>query len=595
MKRRKLDILCYAAILAFVAVFLIVPIWKALHGAVHDGLGWTMHHVLQVFADPQLRAGLVNSLVIAGFTTIGAALIAFPIAMVQSRCTFGGKGILGAILLAPLILPPFVGAIGMEAILGRTGSLNAFLIDAGILQTPLEIFAEGGLLAIIVIEALHLYPILSLNLAASLANLDPALEEAARNLGASRWQRFRRITLPMLRPGFFAGATIVFVWSFTELGTPLMFGFRTVTSVQIYDGLQAMESSREPYALTFVMFTFATAVYLVGKYTLGRSRAVASTKASVRRTEVPLGRAATIGVWALLGGIAFVACVPHIGVVLSAVSMPGGWYDTILPQTWTLEHFRKALEHPLAAGAIRNSLILSVSAVALDIAIGVAAARILVRTNLPGRALLDALVMLPIAVPGLVLAFGYVSMSLEWPFAGHAPDAVAWLGNILPAGVWSMIDQAPLAWAGNVMGAQPNPFPFLVAAYAMRRLPYIVRSTVAGLEQTPVDLEEAASSAGAKPFRVLKSIVVPLIFANIVAGALLAFSFSMLEVSDSLLLAQREVDYPVTKAIYTLYDRLGDGPAIASAMGTWAMLLLAATLVAASSILGKRMGALFRG
>ena len=95
--------------------------------------------------------------------------------------------------------------------------------------------------------------------------------------------------------------------------------------------------------------------------------------------------------------------------------------------------------------------------------------------------------------------------------------------------------------------------------------------------------------------RILRSIVVPLIFANIVAGALLAFSFSMLEVSDSLLLAQREADYPVTKAIYTLYDRLGDGPAIASAMGTWAMLLLAATLVAASSILGRRMGALFRG
>ena len=595
MKNRGLDKLCYAGILAFIAVFLVVPIWQALHGAVHDRDGWTLHYIAGIFADPQLRAGLVNSLFIALGTTSLAAVIAIPISMVSSRCAFRGKVILNALLLAPLILPPFVGAIGMEAILGRTGSLNTLLMDLRLVSQPIELFAEGGIAAIIVLEALHLYPILSLNLTAALSNIDPGLDEAARNLGASSWQRFRRVTLPLLRPGFFAGATIVFVWSFTELGTPLMFGFRTVTSVQIFDGLKEIESSRQPYALTFVMFAFATGIYLLGKFTLGRSRGGASTKASVRRTERVLTPVETMGAWALLGGIAFLACVPHIGVILSAVSMPGGWYDTILPQTWTLEHFSNALHHPLAAGAIRNSLILAGSAVFLDIVIGVAAARILVRTTLPGRWLLDMLVMLPIAVPGLVLAFGYISMSLNWPFAANAPEGLSWLSAVLPTAVWTWFNEAPLAFAGNIMGAQPNPFPFLIAAYAIRRLPYVVRSTVAGLEQTPVDLEEAAASVGARPLRVLRKIVVPLVFANIVAGALLAFSFSMLEVSDSLLLAQREGDFPVTKAIYTLYDRLGDGPAIASAMGTWAMLLLGATLMAASSVLGKRMGALFRG
>jgi iron(III) transport system permease protein len=122
----------------------------------------------------------------------------------------------------------------------------------------------------------------------------------------------------------------------------------------------------------------------------------------------------------------------------------------------------------------------------------------------------------------------------------------------------------------------------------------VVRSAVAGLQQTSAELEEAGRVAGAGRWLVQRRLVIPLIAANLVAGALLAFSFSMLEVSDSLLLAQRESDYPVTKAIYTLFERLGDGPGIASAMGVWAMALLAVTLLGASALIGKRMGAIFR-
>jgi iron(III) transport system permease protein len=125
-------------------------------------------------------------------------------------------------------------------------------------------------------------------------------------------------------------------------------------------------------------------------------------------------------------------------------------------------------------------------------------------------------------------------------------------------------------------------------------MPYVARSAVAGMEQTSVSLEEAAHNVGASRWTVTRRVVLPLVAANVVAGALLAFSFSMLEVSDSLLLAQRERDYPITKAIYTLYDRLGDGEIVASAMGVWAMALLAVTLLGASAIMGKRMGALFR-
>ena len=140
----------------------------------------------------------------------------------------------------------------------------------------------------------------------------------------------------------------------------------------------------------------------------------------------------------------------------------------------------------------------------------------------------------------------------------------------------------------------PNPIILLVVAYAIRRLPYVVRATVAGLQQTSGELEEAAVNLGASTITAVRRVILPLIMANLIAGGLLAFSFAMLEVSDSLILAQQEAQFPLTKAIYLFSYRLGDGEAIASAMGVWGMALLAATLFGASLLMGKRLGAIFR-
>ena len=150
---------------------------------------------------------------------------------------------------------------------------------------------------------------------------------------------------------------------------------------------------------------------------------------------------------------------------------------------------------------------------------------------------------------------------------------------------------------GKLLGALnpvKDPLPILVIACSVRRLPYVVRSAAAGFQQTSVTLEEAAQNLGCPPLRTLMKITVPLIMANLLAGALLAFSFAMLEVSDSLILAQRQQDYPITKAIYELYQLLGDGRLIASALGVWAMCFLGTTMVGTSLILGKKLEAIFR-
>jgi iron(III) transport system permease protein len=264
-----------------------------------------------------------------------------------------------------------------------------------------------------------------------------------------------------------------------------------------------------------------------------------------------------------------------------SLSSNGQWYQSVLPGQFTTSNYQTALGHSLAIGSIRNSLIYASIAVLIDLGLGLLIGYLIVRARVWGRGLLDSLAMLPLAVPGLVMAFGFVAMTLHWPFK---PLLNADGQTVLPA---------LLGWI-DVIGAEPNPIPLLIIAYAIRRLPYVVRSTVAGLQQTSGELEEAALNLGASRVRAVRTIIVPLIMANLIAGGLLAFSFAMLEVSDSLILAQREEHFPITKAIYVLFERLGDGQYIASAMGVWGMALLAVTLIGASLMMGRKLGAIFR-
>ena len=556
--------------LALLGLFLVYPIILTLRGAFYSDpathSGFTLDHLRIIFEDPRTLRGLFNSFRIAAGTTFLAICIALPLALISASCKFPGKSFFNAAVLVPLILPPFVGAIGMRALLGREGAVNALL------GTDFDILGSARIYGVMLMQALSLYPIIYLNTTAALANLDPALGEAAENLGAGPFRRFFKITLPLVRPGLFAGATIVFIWSFTELGSPLMFDFYEVTPVQIFNGLREVENSAKPYALTAVMLGAAVGIYLLGKVVFGKKGYAMYSKASRAASEKPLTGLPAFAAAAAFAFVSFIAILPHLGVVITSFAAPGQWYGTALPTAFTGSHFEQALTSGDSFRAIQNSLMLAASAMLLDIVLGIVIAYVIVRTEVKGRALLDALCMLPLAVPGLVMAFGYVAMSLNWPFG----------------------KDGPLSGFASIFAVNPNPVPFLIVAYAVRRLPYIVRSTVAGLEQTSGELEEAAVNLGASRFTAVRRVILPLILANLIAGGLLVFSFSMLEVSDSLILAQQARHYPVTKAIWAFTERLGDGPYIAAAMGVWGMALLTVTIFAASSLLGKKLGSIFR-
>ncbi len=568
-------------------VFLLWPVGLTVVGGFletgPDGeVSLTTAHLMDVLEDKPLREGLINSVKIAVVVTVLSMLIAVPLAILAGGYTFRGKGLVTALVLVPLILPPFVGAIGLKQILGSYGTVNTILMDMGLVDRGEPIgFLASGFWGVVVAEALHLYPIIYLNVSAALGGIDPAMGHAAENLGASRWMRFRRVTMPLILPGVFAGGIIVFIWSLTELGTPLMFNYETVTSVQIFRSINKMASDPQPYALVAVMLVSALLLYGVGKLAFGRKGYASGVRGGTGREMIRLSGWRGFAAFSLFGMVILIAVTPHLGVVLNSFSAPGAWYQSVVPVELTGTHYEGAMGHALAAGAIRNSLVYSVAAMALDLLLGVAIAWLLVRGRAKGKGLLDAMVMMPLAVPGLVVAFGYVAMSHHWPFVelGSWFEGMGWEGA---------------AGMTRVTGEAPNPMLFLVVAYGVRRLPYVVRAAAAGMEQTSIELEEAAMNLGASGWMRMRRVVLPLIGANLIAGGLLAFSFAMLEVSDSLILAQREEDFPITKAIYHLFERIGDGPYLASALGVWGMALLALTLVGASVMLGRRLGAVFR-
>ncbi len=340
-----------------------------------------------------------------------------------------------------------------------------------------------------------------------------------------------------------------------------MFDFERVTSVQIFSGIKDIGGNPFPFALVAVMLVSTVVLYAISKLVFGRASHAMMAKATSQggpRSLPPLRAWLCTAAFAF---ITFVAILPHIGVIIFAFSMD--WYGTILPTSWTLDHFRAALGHDLTLPSIQNSLKYASLATLVDLVLGIAIAYVVVRTKIfwtpDPRRHGDA----ALAVPGLVLAFGYLAMTQP--------------GKIF-----------------EKLNPTIDPLMILVIAYSVRRLPYVVRSAAAGFQQTSVTLEEAAQNLGCPPFRAIRKITIPLIAANLTAGALLAFSFAMLEVSDSPHPRPKAGKFPDYESHLRTLPAPWDGRFIASALGVWAMCFLGVTILGASLILGRKLGAIFR-
>ena len=528
--------LAFGLILAFLLLFLIVPVGAVIYTAfVNETGSLTVGHFANFFGQLVFRESFFNSLGVALASTLFASIIAVPLAYLTVRFEFRGAVLIQTLGVLPLIMPPFVGAVALQLIFGRSGSVNLLLDDWLGFTIPIM----DGLVGVTFVESIHYFPFILLNLVAAMRNIDGAMEESALNLGARGWRLFRRVIFPLAMPGYLAGAALVFVKVFDDLGTPLVMGVTNMLAPQAYLRITSVGVD-DPlgYVISVIMIGFSIlALWLAARVMKGRDYATLQKGGgALQKRRLSAWESVLAYGWIAL--VLAVTLAPHVGILL--MSFAQVWSFSVLPDAYTLAHYATVFSD--ASGMIGNTLLYCVLAAGLDVVLGTAIAYLILRTRLPARQWLDWLASAALAIPGLVLAIGYLRL-----FKGvHVPFT-----DKLVIHSWVLI----------------------MLAYAVRRLPYALRSCMAALQQVHVSLEEAAQSLGASRLSSIRRVVVPLMAGGILAGFVTSFITAAVELSATLLLVSTESQAPMSLGIYLYMQSIaGRGPG--AALGVLAVVVV---------------------
>jgi iron(III) transport system permease protein len=532
-----------ALIAAFLAVFLVLPVGTVMYVAFTEkGTGaFTLVNFADFFRTELFVRSLWNSTYVSAMSVVWASALALPLAIVTTRFEFRGAALVQTLGFLPLIMPPFVGAVAMQLLFGRNGSVNLLLDEWLGFKIP---FMEG-LNGVIFVQSLHYFPFILINLSASLRNIDRAMEEAAQNLGSSGFRLFRRIVLPLAMPGYLAGASLVFVKVFDDLATPLLLNVKDMLAPQAYLRVTSIGIA-DPmgYVISVVLVVASVgAMWLSALATRGRD--VSTTQrggGGLARRRLSRGEATLA--WGAVGLILLLVLSPHLGLLL--LSFATVWSFAPLPDAYTTAHYARVFGE--SSTYIANTLVYASLAGAIDVVLGTAIAYLVLRTKLVAREWLDWTAMAALAIPGLVLGIGYLRCFYGVQLPGGQPLATLWI--------------------------------MIVLALAIRRLPYALRACHAAMQQISASLEEAAENLGADKARTLRRIVVPLMTGGILAGFVTSFSTAAVELSATLMLVQSNSDAPLAYGLYVfMQSAAGRGPG--AALGVIAVLLVAACTLAA--------------
>ncbi|MCZ6848188.1 MAG: iron ABC transporter permease [Alphaproteobacteria bacterium] len=521
----------------FLFVFLIVPVGKVIFVAFQDPNtgALTLVNFVDFFNTSLFRESFINSLYVALMSVALSSAIALPLAYFTTRFNFGGAVLIQTLGIIPLIMPPFVGAVAMLLLFGENGSVNLIINDWFGFTIP---FMEG-LNGVILVESIHYFPFILINLSAALLNIDRAMEESAQNLGASGNRLFRRIVFPLAMPGYIAGASLVFLKVFDDIGTPLLLNINNMLAPQAYLRISSIGIS-DPmgYVISVILVAFSLFALWVSFLALKGKDYATVQKGGGGLMKRDLRPWEKIGCYAVVILILLMVLSPHIGLAL--LSFGTVWSFSVLPDGFTWAHYGNMWR--TADGYIYNTLLYAGLAALIDVVLGTAIAYIVWRTKIIGRKWLDFIAMGAVAIPGVVLGIGYLRTFVEF----NVP----------------IVDKPLASW-----------WVIIVVALAIRRLPYALRACVAGLQQVSVMLEEAAENLGATKYRTVRRIVVPLMSGAMLAGFVTSFATAAVELSATLMLVSAQSDAPLAYGIWEfMQSAAGRGPG--AALGIIAVLIV---------------------
>ncbi len=544
----------YAAIWAFLVLFLVYPLLRIFYDAFTDEAGrLTVGHFVAFAHDRFYLRSLWNSLLLGLGTVACSSVLGFAIAFLLVRYEFAGRNLFSYLTLIPIISPPLVGVLGFTFILGRAGTVNVLLMDYFDLVKPINFVY--GIHGVLLVETLHLFPMIALNVVDALGKIDPSLEEAAESVGARGWRKLRTITLPLTTPGYVAGALLVFIWTFSDFATPLVLGVHDLLASQAYLNIVQFVDRRlfrMGIVISALMVVLAL-VFLVAarQYVAIKDYSSLSYSRIVRRRLAPWQQALVV---LFLSAVTLLSFIPYLGVALASVGR--GWSLTPFPVHYTLHYFERVIvETPKY---IVNSFLYSGLAVALCIVVGVPIAWLIARTRVPGRDTLDALNTLILAIPGTAIGIAYVR-AFHFDLPG------------LDRGLTSFWIVIPIV-------------------LTIRRLPYTVRGAYASLLLVHRSMEEAAASVGASGMRSFRDVTLPLIWRGVLVGSLFSFMTSLQEASAVLFLSLGGWE-TITVGIFSFY--IAGSANEAAALGVILIVVASLSVIVINRIAGARMGGMF--
>lgn len=498
-----------ATFAASVAVLLLLvgyPIIRLALQSVVAGGRLTGENYLFDVVRPGFLLVLFHSLDVSVETTIFATIAGTLLAWAVGRTDLPARKLFRSLLLLPFIIPPFIGALAWQQLLGPAGILSKLYSTLFSASPFWHLYSKGG---IVLVMTVHMYPLVYITMLGNLERMNPELEEAAQIAGSRIFRVVRTITVPLMLPAVASGAVLVFISSISNFGIPALLGTPAgyqVLTTRIYEMITLAaepNSLSHAGALSIILGLVAGAGLVVQRFVLRAKEFSVMSGKSIQPNRVRLGRHVSWISPLLIVFIVLVAFAPVVAIALTALTRAYGLPP--LPVNWTLANFHDVLfVNGVVKRAMLNSLLLALGAATATSILGALIAYIVTRTRMKGRYFLDFLSNLPYAIPGTVVAVAMI---------------LAWL-RPLPFFHFSLY----------------NTFWILLIAYIARYLAFGVRSASASLVQIHASLEEGARISGAGWLRTFRDIVLPLILPGLLSGWFLVFMPSLRELTISALL-----------------------------------------------------------
>ncbi len=531
-----------APLLALLLWSVVLPNVAVIVGSFDNGF----EHWREFMASPTDREALRTSIFISVASVIASVLIGTPLAFLLSRFEFPGRRVLRAVATLPAALPPLVGVIAFLFLYGESGLFTRAVQRAfGMAEAPWRL---TGVWAIIFVHAYTMYVYVFLFVSAGLERFDTTLDEAAAGLGATAWQRARRVTLPLLTPALAGSMLLVFMTSLGSFSAPYVFGggIRVLSTQIVASKLNGALGLA--YVETTVLALSAVAGLLVFRWLEGKRKYTSSGKGAVTRRVIK-SRRVQMAVAGLSILTVVVLVLPHLMVILVSFAVDGKWTTQVLPPAYTLDNYRRLMTDAQLWKPIVNSLSMSAIATAANIVVALVAGYLIVMRKFAGKRLLEFLTALPWAIPATAIALGLAATF-------NTNDPVT--GRILIVGTF---------W-------------ILPLAYFIRNIPLVTTAVESSLRQMDASLEDAARGLGASWWLTMRRVILPAARPGLIAGGLLAAVTAVGEFVASVVLYTHS-NRPISIEILAQLRALAFGTAAAYSV-LLILLVLGMTLTARS-------------